>query len=251
MTLKARPLCRALLFKDDPMSVKPIPQDPRGPRAFYGRRSGKKLHKGQEVLFETLLPELSLDIASPVDPAVLFPKADRIHLEIGYGGGEHLARMAGQNPQDGFIGSEVFTGGIGKLLEAIDNGGLENIALFPDDVIKLLAVMPERCVEAIYVLYPDPWPKLRHHKRRLIQFSMLDHFARVLKPGGVFRFATDIEDYANWTLSHVLAHSGFDWPILPARAWHTPYPGWTPTRYEQKARREGRLTSFYFEFLRS
>jgi len=233
------------------MTRKSIPQDPRGPRAFFGRRAGKTLHKGQQALFDTLLPELEIDISAPVDPKVLFAEAKRIHLEIGYGGGEHLARIAGENPQDGFIGCEVFTGGIGKLLEAIEGQGLNNIRLFPDDVIKLLAVMPDASIDCLYVLYPDPWPKLRHHKRRLVQFAMLEQFARVLKPGGIFRFATDIEDYANWMLAHILRTPQFTWPLCAPGAWHAPYPGWQATRYEQKARRQGRMKSFYFEFLRS
>lgn len=233
------------------MTFKAIPQDPKGPRAFFGRRSGKKLHKGQQALFETLLPDLIVDISTPVDPRTLFPNAARLHLEIGYGGGEHLARMARENKGDGFIGCEVFTGGIGKLLETIDIEGIGNIALFPDDVIKLLAVMPDASIDCLYVLYPDPWPKPRHHKRRLIQVEMLAEFARVLKPGGTFRFATDIEDYANWTLAHVLRAPNFDWPTPDPGAWHVPYGGWQATRYEQKARRQGRMKSFYFEFLRS
>lgn len=233
------------------MTLKPIPQDPRGPRAIFGRRAGKKLHKGQQALFETLLPALGIDISAPVDPRALFPDARRIHLEIGYGGGEHLARMARENPEDGFIGCEVFTGGIGKLLEVIDIEGIENIALFPDDVIKLLAVMPDASIDCLYVLYPDPWPKPRHHKRRLIQFPVLAEFARVLKPGGTFRFATDIEDYANWTLAHILRAPGLKWPLLPPGAWHIPYPGWQATRYETKARRQGRSISYYFEFNRT
>jgi len=230
--------------------LKPIPQDPRGPRAFFGRRAGKTLHKGQRALFETLLPELAIDISAPVDPRALFPEAEKIHLEIGYGGGEHLSRLARENPRDGFIGCEVFTGGIGKLLEAIDVEGLETIRLFPDDVIKLLAVMPDASIDAIHVLYPDPWPKPRHHKRRLIQLPVLAEFARVLRPGGTFRFATDIEDYADWTLAHILRAPGFTWPLVSPGSWHDPYPGWQPTRYEQKARRQGREKSFYFEFVR-
>ncbi|RDE09518.1 tRNA (guanosine(46)-N7)-methyltransferase TrmB [Pelagibacterium lacus] len=227
-----------------------MPQDPKGPRAFFGRRSGKKLHKGQRALFETLLPELSVDISAPVDPGILFPAARHIHLEIGYGGGEHISRMARENPEDGFIGCEVFTGGIGKLLETIDAEAIGNIRLFPDDVIKLLAVMPDASVDRFYVLYPDPWPKPRHHKRRLIQFPVLAEFARVLKPDGRFRFATDIEDYANWTLAHILRSEDFSWPVQAPGAWHAPYPGWQPTRYEEKARRQGRMQSFYLEFLR-
>lgn len=235
---------------DKPKPPKPIPQDPRGPRAFFGRRAGKTLHKGQRALYETLLPELAVDISAPVDPRALFPAAGRIHLEIGYGGGEHLARRARENPGDGFIGCEVFTGGIGKLLETIDTEGIGNIRLFPDDVIKLLTVMPEACLDLVYVLYPDPWPKARHHKRRLIQFPVLAEFARVLKPGGRLLFATDIADYANWTLAHILRSPDFHWSAGAPGAWHQPYPGWAPTRYEAKARRAGREASFYFTFVR-
>jgi len=233
------------------MTIKPIPQDPKGPRAFFGRRAGKKLHSGQKALFETLLPELVVDISAPVDPRALFPGGKRIHLEIGYGGGEHISRIARENPAEGFIGCEVFTGGIGKLLEAIDAEDIGNIALFPDDVIKLLAMLPDAAIDCLYVFYPDPWPKPRHHKRRLIQFPVLAAFARVLKPGGTFRFATDIEDYANWTLAHIARSNDFVWPLAEPGAWHRPYAGWEATRYEQKARRQGRMTSFYFEFLRA
>lgn len=235
------------------MMAKDLPKTVDGaPRAFFGRRSGKTLHQGQRALIDDLLPQLEIaNGEAPVVPAELFPGATSHVLEIGYGGGEHLARIARENPQDGFIGCEVFTGGIGKLLETIDAEAIENIALFPDDVIKLLAVLPAAALDCIYVLYPDPWPKSRHHKRRLIQFPVLAEFARVLRPGGTFRFATDIEDYANWTLSHIVRSQDFAWPIVEPGAWHTPYRGWQATRYEAKARRQGREKSFYFEFLRT
>ncbi|MEQ1770537.1 MAG: tRNA (guanine(46)-N(7))-methyltransferase TrmB [Devosia sp.] len=168
---------------------------------------------------------------------------------MGTGGGEHLARIAAENPTTRFVGCEVFSGGIAKLVEAIDDSELENVRLFTDDALKLLVTLPDASLDAAYLLYPDPWPKTRHHKRRFISATTLGELARVLKPGATFRFATDIEDYANWTLAHVLRAPSFRFAAEPG-SWHMPYPGWQPTRYEQKARREGRDVSFYFSFLR-
>lgn len=229
------------------------PLNVRGePRAFFGRRSGKRLHKGQDRLYADLLPALELTLPeTTLDPRTLFPAANRVEIEIGYGGGEHLARMASENPATGYIGCEVFSGGIAKLLEAADELELRNLRLFTDDALKLLVKLPPASLDAAYLLYPDPWPKSRHHKRRFISPQTLSELARVLKPGSVFRFATDIEDYANWTLAHIVRSP--DFRFAPARPgiWHEPYPGWQPTRYEEKARREGRMTSFYLEFVRA
>lgn len=223
------------------------------PRAFFGRRSGKTLHANQQHLYATLLPELSIALPETgvLEPASLFPQPFGEHiLEIGYGGGEHLARKAEENAQTGFIGCEVFTGGIGKLLEKIDLADLRNIRLFADDALKLLMSLPDASLDGAYLLYPDPWPKVRHHKRRFVSPTTLAELARVIRPGGFFRFATDIEDYANWTLAHVLRAPGFDWTAQAPGAWHESFAGWQATRYEQKARREGRLKSFYFTFER-
>ena len=221
------------------------------PRAFFGRRSGKRLHKGQDRLYAELLPEL--EIALPegtLDPRMLFPEASRFEIEIGYGGGEHLARMASENPATGYIGCEVFSGGIAKLLEATEARALGNIRLFTDDALKLLVKLPPASLDAAYLLYPDPWPKTRHHKRRFISPTTLGELARVLKPGAVFRFATDIEDYANWTLAHIVRSPDFTFAPAQPGIWHQPYAGWQPTRYEEKARLEGRNISFYLEFQR-
>ncbi len=221
------------------------------PRAFFGRRSGKRLHKGQDRLFHEKLPQLELTLPEgQLDPKSLFPRATRIELEVGYGGGEHLSRIAAENPDTGFIGCEVFSGGIAKLLETIDEQDLGNIRLFTDDALKLLVKLPDNSLNAAYLLYPDPWPKTRHHKRRFISPTTLKELARVLKPGAIFRFATDIEDYADWTLAHILRAPAFRFRSEKPGDWHDPYPGWQPTRYEEKARNEGRLLSFYFEFER-
>ena len=222
------------------------------PRAFFGRRSGKRLHRGQYRLFREVLPTLAVTLGDgTLDPKGLFPTPpEQVVLEIGYGGGEHLARQARQNPQTGFIGCEVFSGGIAKLLEKIDEEELANIRLYTDDALKLLHKLPDASLDGAYLLYPDPWPKTRHHKRRFVSPLTLAELARVLKPGAVFRFATDIEDYANWTLAHVLRAPAFRFAPEAPRLWHEPYAGWEPTRYEEKARLEGRNISFYLSFTR-
>jgi len=199
-----------------------------------------------------VLPKLAIELpAAVLDPRGLFPAASRLELEIGFGGGEHLTRLARDNPATGFIGCEVFSGGIAKMLEAIDENELTNVRLFTDDALKLLVKLPDASIDGAYLLYPDPWPKTRHHKRRFISPTTLGELARVLKPGTVFRFATDIEDYANWTLAHILRSPDFRFAPQRPGVWHEPYPGWEPTRYEDKARLEGRNLSFYFEFIRA
>lgn len=221
------------------------------PRAFFGRRSGKRLHKGQDRLFRELLPQLEIALPEAgLDPAGLFPGKAEVAIEIGYGGGEHLARLARENPKTGYIGCEVFSGGIAKLVEKVGEAGLDNVRVYTDDALKLLQKLPAASLSGAYLLYPDPWPKTRHHKRRFISPLTLAELGRVLQSGSVFRFATDIEDYANWTLAHILRSPDFAFAPATPGEWHTPYPGWQPTRYEEKARLEGRMKSFYLNFTR-
>lgn len=221
------------------------------PRAFFGRRSGKRLHKGQDRLFREVLPGLEIILGEGrLDLAGLFPGRSRFALEIGYGGGEHLAREALRRPATGFIGAEVFSGGIAKMVEAIDAEAIDNIRLYTDDALKLLLQLPDASLAEAALLYPDPWPKTRHHKRRFVSPTTLAELARVLQPGAAFRFATDIEDYADWTLAHILRTPAFRFEPGAAGSWHLPFPGWQATRYEQKARAEGRALSFYFRFER-
>ena len=221
------------------------------PRAFFGRRSGKRLHRGQDRLFREVLPGLEIALGDgPLDPAALFPGRSRLVLEIGYGGGEHLAREALTHPATGFIGAEVFSGGIAKMVEAIHAENIGNIRLFTDDALKLLLKLPDAALDEVFLLYPDPWPKTRHHKRRFVSPTTLGELARVMKPGAKLRFATDIEDYANWTLAHILREPAFRFEPGAPGSWHQPFPGWQPTRYEEKARLEGRGLSFYFTFVR-
>lgn len=242
-------------MSNSPPNKPPLSRDGEE-RAFFGRRSGKKLHNSQRTLFETLLPKLALALpdAGMFDASTWdktdYAKAEGLIMEIGYGGGEHLARQAAEKPNTQFIGCEVFTGGIGKLLEKIDAADLQNISLYDDDALRLLKALPDACLDGVYLLYPDPWPKTRHHKRRFVSPTTLAELARTIKPSGFFRFATDIEDYANWTLAHILRTPAFKWAPDAPGSWHTPYAGWQATRYEQKARREGRMKSFYFTFSR-
>lgn len=228
------------------------PRRSRATEAFFGRRKGKPLRERQAAHLETILPKLKLDLgaAAPQDMKSLFPEPiDRIRLEIGFGGGEHLIHRAAENPSTGFIGVEPFVNSMAKLIGQIEEKGVSNIRLYNDDATQVLDWMPEACVDQIDLLYPDPWPKRKHWKRRFVSAVNLDRFARVLKPGGHFCFASDIDTYVNWTLLHCRDHAAFEWTAEQASDWLTPFDGWPSTRYEAKARREGR-SSAYLTFRR-
>ncbi|MEK7245956.1 MAG: tRNA (guanosine(46)-N7)-methyltransferase TrmB, partial [Pseudomonadota bacterium] len=170
---------------------------------LHGRRRGRKLRAGRLGLTETLLPALRVPLAPPgrLDPAALFPfKPREIRLEIGFGAGEHLAHQAKANPAVGFIGCEVFVNGVAALLARVRAENLGNVRILDDDARLLFGRLPEASLDRVVALFSDPWPKTRHHRRRLIQRASLDEFARVLKGGGEFRFATDHMEYARWTL---------------------------------------------------
>jgi tRNA (guanine-N7-)-methyltransferase len=172
-----------------------------------------------------------------------------VRLEIGFGGGEHLHQRAGSMPAAGFIGIEPFVNGMAKLMSQLEREPRDNIRVYGDDATQLLDWLPSGSLAGIDLLYPDPWPKKRHWKRRFVNRPNLDRFARVMRPGGVFRFASDIDTYVDWTLLHVRAHPQFEWLAETADDWRNPYPGWPGTRYEAKAIREGR-TPAYLEFRR-
>lgn len=194
------------------------------------------------------LPQLLVDIDTPADISALFSNpVDRLHLEIGFGGGEHLAHQAIQNPTTGYIGVEPFINGMAKMLGAIQDSTLTNVRLYDDDATQLLDWLPDNCLDQIDLLYPDPWPKRRHWKRRFVSTKNLTRFSRVLKPDRIFRFASDIDTYVNWTLQKVAAQGDFQWAAQASRDWNEPWKGWFRTRYENKAIREGR-TPNYLEF---
>jgi tRNA (guanine-N7-)-methyltransferase len=224
----------------------------RSTEAFFGRRRGKTLKPRQAEQLGRLLPLWKIDLtkAPPADLAALFDHdPDRVLLEIGFGGGEHLLHRAKLMPDAGFIGVEPFVNSMAKLVAAAGDEGVSNIRLHDDDATQLLDWMPDACLDGIDLLYPDPWPKPRHWKRRFVNEANLDRFARVMKPGALFRFASDIDTYVNWTLRHIHAHPAFEWPARNASDWREPYENWPGTRYEAKALREGR-TPAYLTFVR-
>jgi len=224
---------------------------PYGRRSLYGRSRGKALRSHRARLIAELLPRVAIDDAALFDPGRLFPfQLRELRLEIGFGGGEHLAARAREAPDVGFLGCEPFVNGVAKLLAAIEAEGLANIRIRMGDARALVEALPEASLSTIYVLYPDPWPKRRQNKRRLMSVETIAEFARVLKPEGELRFATDIDDYAGWTLSRMLASGAFRWDASRAEDWLEPWAGWSPTRYEAKARAEGR-GSAYFSFFRA
>jgi len=219
----------------------------------YGRRRGRALSPRQKALWTQVLPRVAL----PPDAHALqrvsnmfAPAVKKIWLEIGFGGGEHLIWQATHNPDVGLIGCEPFEDGVVKVLSAVDTEGLANVRIHADDGRPLLRLLPEAGVDRAFVLFPDPWPKKRHHKRRLVSSETVAELARILRAGGELRIATDIGEYACAILQAVLGHGGFGWTAMGPDDWRNRPTDWPPTRYEAKALREGRRC-YYFCFRRA
>ena len=222
------------------------------PRRLYGRRRGRPLREGRQRIKETLLPEISITLPQngPLYPKSLFGIApDKIWLEIGFGGGEHLAAQAACHPEIGFIGSEVFENGVARLVGEIARRNLGNIRIFADDARLLLDRLPPGSLGRVFILFPDPWPKRRHHKRRLVAPATLDRLSAIMQPGAELRLATDDRDYLAWMLEHVTAHPDFTWLARRPADWRERPLDWPPTRYEEKARAAGRASA-YLRFAR-
>ncbi|PCJ91514.1 MAG: tRNA (guanosine(46)-N7)-methyltransferase TrmB [Hyphomicrobiales bacterium] len=222
---------------------------------FIGRRQAKTLKPRQAGLFKTLMPKLRLDIEQdfPQDLCALFNDVDDVRLEIGFGGGEHLVHRAQENPRIGFIGVEPFINGMGLALSSIDDTGVGNILLHDEDAGALMDLLPQNSLSQICLLYPDPWPKYRHWKRRFVSQRNLDRMARLMKPGAQFLFASDIEHYVGWTLDQCHHHASFQWLATGASDWNDSRQGafanWPSTRYEAKAFAEGRKPTYLtFEY---
>jgi len=221
-------------------------------RNLYGRRRSHALRPGMKALMEEFLPTLAVPgvdpaenpARDPVDLALLFPGAKEIWLEVGFGGGEHLIAEAKANPDVGLIGCEHYIDGVAKCLASVEREGLSNIRVHPHDARDLLDVTQEGALGRVYLLYPDPWPKTRHHKRRFMGAENLDLLARAMRPGAELRVATDIPDYARHALEAVHLHPAFEWTAERAADWREPWAGWPGTRYEAKALREGRAPHY-------
>ncbi len=235
---------------DDAMM--PIAETRDDPR-FHGRRRGRKLRLKQQGLLDDLLPELAIDVTDAAlvgDPAKLFPQPVRdVWLEIGFGAGEHLVEQSARHPDVGFIGAEPFINGVARLLAQIEVGKPANIRLLVDDVRPLLSALPGGCLGRVFILFPDPWPKARHHQRRIVNRQSLDWLANAMKPGAELRLATDDGGYLRWMLRELLDHPEFEWAARCASDWRRRPADGVETRYERK-NRSGGFGPVYLSFVR-
>jgi tRNA (guanine-N7-)-methyltransferase len=209
-------------------------------RTLHGRRRGKKLRVGQQSLLDTLLPRLALSL--PAQPAKLdlvqafggqLPSGG-VWLEVGFGAGEHLVWQAERHPTVGLIGCEPYLNGVAKCLAQIDRVGVGNVRLFTDDARLVMAALPDRSLGRVFVLFPDPWPKTRHRKRRFVQRETLDRLAELMIPGAELRLATDDPDYLSWMIEHAGVHPAFEWLAHGRADWRDRPADWPATRYEKK-----------------
>ncbi|WP_428548850.1 tRNA (guanosine(46)-N7)-methyltransferase TrmB [Profundibacter sp.] len=227
-------------------------QTPKRPhRNFYGRLKGKALRDSQKVYLDEDLARLSPGAVGwdenpdrvPLDLKALFGGRP-VWLEVGFGGGEHMVHQAVQNPDVGIIGCEPYINGVAMLLGKIREAGVDNVAVHPGDVRDLFDVLPDGSIDRAFLLYPDPWPKARHHRRRFVTPEHLDPLAQVLKRGAIFRVATDIPDYVRQTMEQMMARDDFEWLAEGPDDWRKPWGDWISTRYEKKALREGRVPHY-------
>ncbi len=224
-------------------------------RNFYGRFKGKTLKQSQKAYLNEDLAALSPGLVgwdenpdrAPLDLQARFGGRP-VWLEVGFGGGEHLVHQAQQNPDIAIIGAEPYINGVAMLLGKIRQAGVTNLAVHPGDARDLMDVLPAGSIQRAFLLYPDPWPKKRHHRRRFVTQEHLEPLAKVLAPGAIFRVATDIPDYVRQTLEEV-PKAGFRWLAKRPKDWREPWDDWISTRYEQKALREGRVPH-YLTFVR-
>ena len=206
----------------------------RNRRKLYGRRKGPKLSERQSGLRRTLLSELAYRVGEP--PLEQFPNSVHdVWLEVGFGAGEHLVWQAQNHPNVALIGAEPYEMGVAKLLTKLEETELNNVRIYEGDGREIIEALPDQSLGRFFLLFPDPWPKSRHHKRRFLQTEMLDQLFRVLRPGAEVRFATDDKSYLPYALERLIAHPGFDWLAESSADWKFRPPDWPPTRYEIKA----------------
>ena len=220
-----------------------------GPLKTFGRRGGRPLSGRQKVLMDELLPKLIVPIDQPgaLSPVTLFDAPREIWLEIGFGGGEHVSGQAAQHTDVGILASEVFFEGIAKLLGQIEEEGLSNVRVWPEDAREMVDGLADNSIDRAFILFPDPWPKARHQKRRIVQPEFLDALARIMKPGAHVRFATDVRSYADEALERFLAHPAYDWPAENAEDWRKAPQDHIQTRYQMK--KLGDIEPVYYDFI--
>ena len=221
-----------------------MPDVAHPPIRSFGRTRSRTIKPKQAGLLETLLPTIAIDLAAPVGAG-----AGEVWLEIGFGGGEHMAAQSARRADVLMLGAEPFQNGAASALRYIDETGLTNVRLHIGDARDLLAALPDASLDRVFILFPDPWPKTRHHKRRLIQTELVAELARVMKRGAGLRFASDWEDYVDWTLERFTASPAFGWTALRADDWRTPPADHITTRYEQK--RLGDIAPIFLDFTRN
>ncbi|MBL0848832.1 MAG: tRNA (guanosine(46)-N7)-methyltransferase TrmB [Candidatus Liberibacter ctenarytainae] len=219
---------------------------------FYGRRRSRSLSEYHTHLIKDHLPVWEIDCISPppVPLNTLFPlPVNQVRMEIGFGRGEHLLRRATEMPNTGFIGIEPFINSMAQCIRGLEELKLFNVRLYHNNAIYLLDWLPNNCIDVIYLLYPDPWTKKKHLKRRFISPINLERFSRILKKDGMLYFVSDIDSYVNWTLFNFCNHCDFQWIAEESADWLTPFHDWIPTYYERKAQSAGR-TATYLTFKR-
>ena len=225
-------------------------------RKIYGRRQGRPLHAARQKALDTLLPLLSVENfleKKPLSMAELFPNfsPQKIHFEIGFGNGEHLLHLLNKFPNDAICAAEPFINGMSAFLKNLEPhiDDYKRVRVLMDDALKFLNALPDASIDYLYILNPDPWPKARHHKRRIVSQENLNIFARVLKQGGEMIQTTDVDDLAEWMVRETEAHSAFEWTAESKKDWLTPPNGWDATRYETKGKNAGR-TQVYLRYLK-
>ena len=226
------------------------PGDPTTLKRLYGRAKGRTLRQAQQELVDTLLPQVSVPAAGPITSESLFGRSAPLHFEIGIGAGEHLAYRADMLPDHGFIGCEPFLNGMVGALGHVRDRALANVRLHLGDALEVLERVPDGALSFVYLLHPDPWPKARHAKRRMMNDGPLDLIAAKLKPGGELRFGTDHTVYLRHALMVMRRHTGqFEWLVEGPASWQQRPGGWGETRYEAKARKQGHEV-WYFRYRR-
>lgn len=223
--------------------------DPITIRRLYGRRQGHALRAGQAALVEELLPRIAVPDNGPLTAERLFGDARPLHVEIGFGAGEHLAGQAAAAPGAGFIGCEPFLNGVVGALGHVRDGALDNVRIHMGDALEVVERLPDASLDRVYLLHPDPWPKARHAKRRMMNHGPLDLIAAKLKPGAEFRLGTDDPTYCRWSMMVMNQRRDFVWTAATPADFLTRPADWPETRYERKARRQGHEV-WYFRYRR-